>query len=295
MSTTETTRSTTPAPRERYRTVLASIIAGIYCLVLLAPASLIWPEPLARIMATVKSSVYGLTGKLLIALGWQRPGIELQQGAYLMLVGLAVPLVAALLLLRATPASLGFRSPNRTGWRLLVAGFVLTFPFLIFMAYGAGMRSYYLPAMKRAGTMPFLAYYAINMLTEHCLFHGVLLGAFRPTGRWPNSPPPAPATPASGCCAGLRSWLGIGLVRVDPEPHAVAAWLGLAPACGYAIVASGMLFALVHVGKDWREAALSLPGGIAIAYVAFRGNSLLIPLLLHALTAGTTLALMLLW
>ena len=50
---------------------------------------------------------------------------------------------------------------------------------------------------------------------------------------------------------------------------------------------------MVHLGKDWREAVLSLPGGIAVAYVAYRGDSWGIPFLLHALTAGTTLGIML--
>ena len=82
--------------------------------------------------------------------------------------------------------------------------------------------------------------------------------------------------------------------RGENGENAVAAWLGLMPGCGFAIFASAALFALIHVGKDWREAALSFPGGLAIAYIAYRGDSWLIPFLLHSMTAGVTLGLVLL-
>jgi membrane protease YdiL (CAAX protease family) len=64
--------------------------------------------------------------------------------------------------------------------------------------------------------------------------------------------------------------------------------------CILPILVSGLLFAAVHLGKDPRELALSLPGGIALGYVSYRTNTWLIPFLLHALNAGTACALMLL-
>ncbi len=275
------------------RAVTAFIIAAIYCLVLLVRPGKLWPAPVAKIMASSSSAVYGFTRSILGTIGVDHPSTELNQGMYLIVVSGLIPLAAALLLLRTTPASLGCRAPNRTGWRLLILGYLLATPFLYFMAKGSGMQTYYLPTMKRAGVAAFLSYYTINMLTEHLLFHGVMLAAFRSSGRWPTTIPGKPTQPATGCCTGIKNWLGIGVNYREPGENVAAAWLGLPTGCGFAIIASAVLFALVHVGKDWREAALSFPGGLALAYIAYRGNSWATPFLLHAMTAGTTLGLML--
>ena len=58
-------------------------------------------------------------------------------------------------------------------------------------------------------------------------------------------------------------------------------WLGLPDGCREAVVCSGVLFASVHLGKNQRELLLSLPGGLASAYLAYRTNSLLDPAALH--------------
>jgi membrane protease YdiL (CAAX protease family) len=74
----------------------------------------------------------------------------------------------------------------------------------------------------------------------------------------------------------------------------ITCWLGLPTGCPIAIFASAALFGLIHGTKDFRELLLSIPGGIALAYLAYRTNSWLTPFVLHALTAGTACA-MLLW
>ena len=43
---------------------------------------------------------------------------------------------------------------------------------------------------------------------------------------------------------------------------------------------------MAHLTKDPRELMLSLPGGIALAFLAYRSNSALVPFLTHAGTAG---------
>ncbi len=66
--------------------------------------------------------------------------------------------------------------------------------------------------------------------------------------------------------------------------------INLPDGCLLAVLASAMLFGLVHLGKDPRELMLSLPGGIALGYLAYRTNTWLIPLALHLATAGTACA-----
>jgi membrane protease YdiL (CAAX protease family) len=70
----------------------------------------------------------------------------------------------------------------------------------------------------------------------------------------------------------------------------VTSWIGLQSGCVPAVLASAALFALVHVGKDWRELLLSVPGGIVLAYMAYRTNTWLVPFVLHLATAGTACA-----
>lgn len=276
------------------RVGIAFVVSATYCLVMLVRPGSDWPAWVVKIMSVGSSAGYELVRSLYHVVGVDHPSTELAQGAYLLLVSGLAPLLAAMLILRARPSSLGCRRPNRFGWRLLLLGFILAMPFLFFMARGGGMQASYLPAMTRAGTTAFIGYYAVNMLTEHFFFHGVLLAALRPTGRWPAAEPSESESEndITGSWPRLRRWLGIGLRHGEQGENAITAWLGLAPGCGFAIFASASLFALVHVGKDWREAVLSFPGGVAIAYVAYRSDSWLIPFLLHSLTAGTTLVLM---
>jgi membrane protease YdiL (CAAX protease family) len=69
-------------------------------------------------------------------------------------------------------------------------------------------------------------------------------------------------------------------------------WIGLPSGCVPAILTSAMLFSLVHVGKDPRELMLSLPGGLALAYISYRTDSWLTVLVLHLATAGTACAML---
>lgn len=94
---------------------------------------------------------------------------------------------------------------------------------------------------------------------------------------------------------GLR-WLGLA-----DDRRGATGWRGVMRGLGvpdhgeWAVLASGVLFALVHWGKDARELLLSLPGGIASAYLAYRTDTLATPLLLHLATAGTAYLLMTAW
>ncbi len=268
-------------------------VAATYCLLFLVRPGPLWPEPISELMRTCSRAVYRSVTFVLGTAGVDKPSPELSQGLYLAIVAGVIPLLAARLLLRTSLGEIGCRPPNRVGWRLLVIGFVCSIPFLVFMARGQGMAAYYLPTAQRAGYAAFVSYYAVNMLTEHFFCHGVLLAAFRADGRWP--PPPAEARAANGPpWKRLLLFIGVSNAERRPGQNAVTAWLQLPPGCGLAIVGSAALFALVHVGKDWREAVLSLPGGLALAFIAYRGNSWLTPFLLHSLTAGTTLVLMVL-
>ncbi len=74
----------------------------------------------------------------------------------------------------------------------------------------------------------------------------------------------------------------------------IRSWIGLPRSCVFAVLGSACLFALVHVGKNPHELILSVPGGVILAYLAYRTNSFLTPFVLHIATAGTALGMMIL-
>jgi hypothetical protein len=150
------------------------------------------------------------------------------------------------------------------------------------------MRTYYRHELKSFDLGQLAGTYLTVLLAEHFLFHGVLLALLRPGRRWPDAPPVAPVEGKRG----LRVLRRIGLAQ-PPEGRSglsrIARWLGLADGCLWALTLQSVLFGLVHLGKAPAELLMSFPGGLALAYVAYRCNSFLVPMLLHAATAMTTL------
>jgi len=64
-------------------------------------------------------------------------------------------------------------------------------------------------------------------------------------------------------------WLGLA------QPGARNAGLSWSGLTAESVVASGVIFGLAHIGKaDVMEVGLSLPGGIAVAYVTLRARSI---------------------
>jgi len=266
-----------------------------YCQLLLAGASTVWPRPLTEGMQFAREGIRRPIREALAFLGAEEAGFELNGGLFLAAVGIVAPLVVAALVMRTGPRGLGCRLPNRVGWRWLVLGYLMSAPFLAFMASGPGMARYYLPHADRVGPAAFLAYYLINMASEHFLLHGFALAALRGAWRWPDAPAVVQVDREASWWRRMLLHLGLsGGVRSAGQSR-ITVWFQLPANCGFAVLGSAGLFALVHVGKDWREAALSVPGGIALAILAYRGNSWYIPFLLHLLTAGTTFGLMWLW
>jgi len=258
----------------------AMIVAIAYCLAFLVNAVGWLPAPIADAVRVPRELLLRVLRRVIEP---DTPGsYEWINGSYLAIVGIVLPWVVMAMLGRGRPASIGVRWPNRVGLRVLVVAYVLSMPFLYWMVDGSGLPGYYLPHLRRSGALAFLAYYTVNMLGEHFLLHGVMLAALRPGMRWPDPPPPRTVFE-------LRDERAL---YVSPLVH-VLRWIGLPRACHFGVLGSALLFALVHVGKDPRELVLSLPGGIVLAYLAYRTNSFLTPFILHLATAGTALVMML--
>ena len=234
----------------------------------------------------------GVCGDVWVWFGVAKPGWMLQHGTYCVLSGIVVPWILLTVVGRGRPRDFGLRRPNAIAWRMLAICIIGSMPLLFWMVGGAGFADYYRPQL-RLGKSAFLTYYAVNMISEHFVFHGVMLAALRRGVRWP-SPAKVNAEPACGWNRPLR-WIGLAQPIADERGAGrVAAWFGLPAGCVCGVVVSGLLFGAAHIGKDGREFLLSFPGGMASAYIAYRTNSAVVPFLLHAVTAGAACLMMVL-
>jgi len=271
--------------------VWAAVVATVYVFSFFV-MSVNWLGPqVAGVVAHLRGFVYRAIDGTVGAIGLELSYLG-QNGVYLLVMGAVVPWAVMVVLGRGRARELGFRMPNGIGWRVVLVGYVVALPFQFWMAGDALLAAGYLSQFREAGATTFAGYYLVNMASEHFLLQGVLLAAFRSGLRWPE--PAGVAEMSGGRIRRVFRWLGLA----QPTDGAiglrkVTRWIGLQGGCVFAIVMSGLLFGAVHLGKAPREAVLSVPGGFAIAYVAYRTNSWLTPFALHVVTAGTAFLLML--
>ncbi|MGD2110844.1 MAG: CPBP family intramembrane metalloprotease [Phycisphaerae bacterium] len=290
-------RSTLLRVRAVLPAVAAMVLASAYCVVFFVPTGSAANMPWNDFMAVVRSPSRWLHQLAAYPAGLAavEPPVRaaVTAGLYLLMVAGVIPWLILAVVRRGRPYDLGCRWPNRYAWRVLLIGYLVAVPFLAWMVRGTRFAGPYLSQLERWGGPLFFSYYLINMLTEHFLFHGAFLAAFRVGCRWP-APPPVDEGGATIWQRALR-WLGLG----QSTDHVggmrgVTRWMGLPAGCVPAVLASAALFGVAHAVKDFRELLLSLPGGVALAFIAYRTNSWLTPFALHVATAGTACA-MIVW
>ncbi len=221
-------------------------------------------------------------------IGFEETNRYALHAGYLILTGVAIPWLAWHMLGRGQLGTLGVRSINRVGWRILFVSYIVALGPVLWMAQSPGFDRYYLDQIERISGRGFLAYYFFSLIAEHFLCQGFILAAFRVGGRWPASPDHTDG--GSNRAIACFRWIGLAQPTSGATGmRAVRRWLGLRPHCAIPILFAGFVFGLLHLGKDPREFMLSFPGGVALAYIAYRTNSLFTPMLLHTATAGTAM------
>jgi hypothetical protein len=273
---------------------IAVVLSLLYGVLLLSRPLLSSPDWLAEALVRPSQAVYALIdGAARLATGHGLPYLP-RSGVYLLLISGLVPWIVAWAIGSGRPRDIGIRRPNRYAGRFLLIGFVCSVPFQLWMVRGPGFAAYYLGQLERAGAVTFVLYYLVNMLVEHFSIHGVVLALCRRGHRWPPRVP-APQH-AIRRRPGLRwlQWVGMAAPTGGGRGlTGITRWLGLPDGCLPALVTSTLLFGLVHWGKNTRELLLSLPGGLLLAYMAYRSNTWLTVFVLHVVTAGTALLMIL--
>ena len=196
-------------------------------------------------------------------------------GATSLVLGLVVP-AAVLLLSGWRLGDLGLGWPNQLGRRFILAGVVLSIPFGMWLLVEAPW------AIARAwGEFPYLGPCAgLAMLGEHSLLSGIFAALLLPGRRLPASVPTAPVQGPRW--QRLLRWLGLAQPAGMSDEPRVLAWLGLTVPEVFAILASAMMFLMIHVSKESRlELLLAFPGGAVMAYMTLRCRSIWPGLVAH--------------
>ena len=179
--------------------------------------------------------------------------------------GMIVP--AALLYLsgfKLNDAGMGI--PNAIGWRMTIVGIVVSIPFGMLLLKSTNFDS------GQNAVSPEYIMTLVSMIPEHFLVTGVCTAMMLPGRRLPGDVRFEPVE-GSFITKGLR-WFGLAQSPSDTGGNRILDWFGLTWVSLFAIVASGAVFRMIHLGKNDLELMLSLPGGIAIAYMTIRSHSI---------------------
>lgn len=163
---------------------------------------------------------------------------------------------------------------NKLGLRLTGIAILVSIPFGLWIQIAS-------PYEHRLTVMYALSLF--NKVPEHFLILGILTALMLPNRRLPN---PAFLAPIEGSTGKkILRWLGIAQpITIDSDNRHLA-WFGLNWTSLFSIVVSGLVFYMLHLGRaNPVEVALSLPGGILVAYITFRTHSIW-----HAIPAHWTL------
>ena len=194
---------------------------------------------------------------------WQVTNPALWLAAHLAF-GMVVP-GSVLLAAGRLPGDVGLGLPNALGGRLMVSGVLVSIPFGLWLLNALPGGA--IPATLRFGDLcAFLA-----MVPEHFLICGVVTAIMLPGRRLPCDAPIAPIE--GGPFTRVLRWLGFAQPESSARGGRWLGWFGLNRASFGAVIASGLMFGMIHVGKPALELVLSVPGGIAIAYVTLRSRS----------------------
>jgi hypothetical protein len=183
-----------------------------------------------------------------------------------MVLGLIVP-AALLLLCRRKLTDVGIGLPNILGWRIIIVSIAISIPFGLWLLASMPDRSNM--------SLTNFGYYCglLIIIPEHFLICGTYVAIMLPDRKLPH---PVSMAPVEGNpVIRLLRWLGLAQPSLIPGHNRFLAWFGLSGASLFAILVSGILFGIVHIGKPHTlELILSFPGGVAVAYITLRSHSI---------------------
>jgi len=194
-----------------------------------------------------------------------------------------VPIAVILAIVRR-PTALGFGSVARYGWRIIVLGFAIALPFLIWLGLRPGMHTHYAHMFKDGGWKPLLAN-ALVIVVEHAWIEGVILALALPGKGFASSS--ATSDPPR---RGALAFLGFGFPADLPDDQrSLWQWLGVPAIVMPCLVLQALTFGAVHAGKEWGELVTAFPGGLGLGMLTYRIRSFWPAVVLHLGTGAIIL------
>ena len=162
--------------------------------------------------------------------------------------------------------------------------YIVALPVIIWLSAREDMYQYYLPYIKE-GLWTYVLWTNLIMVFEHVSLQGILV-AFMEPDFFSGSSEKLSVLEGS---EGKSTKRGLKCVR-DLQN-----WFSIDPYYYFVILLDGILFMLIHVGKPISEVLTAFPGGVFLALLAFKFKSFLPCYLIHTMTAGTIIFLIIIF
>ena len=197
---------------------------------------------------------------------------------------LLVPLIIGRFFLKFSLREMGLRGISFSHFKVLLLLYFVALPVLIWLSAREDMYQYYQPYIKE-GLWTYLLWTNLIMVFEHVSLQGILVAFMEPAFFSGSSE----QISGSESNKGKKNKRGLMWVRDFQN------WFRIDPYYYFVILLDGLLFMLIHVGKPISEVLTAFPGGVFLALLAFKFKSFLPCYLIHTMTAGTIIFLIIIF
>ena len=197
---------------------------------------------------------------------------------------LLVPLIIGRFFLKFSFRKMGLGGISFSQLKVLLLLYLVALPVLIWLSAREDMYQYYQPYIKE-GLWTYGFWTNLIMVFEHVSLQGILVAFMEPDFFSGSSEKLSGSTSNEG----KRIKGGLKWVR-DLQN-----WFSIDPYYYFVILLDGLLFMLIHVGKPLSEVLTAFPGGMFLALLAFKFKSFLPCYLIHTMTAGTIIFLIMIF
>ena len=198
-------------PRGRARLAISIAFWTVYSLVLFVKPLSWWPEQLRGATLDLRRWLIGLIDLVYGSLGIHQTGSypmpwanELRWGLYFFLTAGVIPWAILAIVRRGRPHDIGFRPPNRIGWRIVAVGFLVALPLQVWMVKSPTLRVITFHSLSTPARSPLCSTTASSYSLSTSSFTG---GCWRHAGRAGAGPHqrrcgPTPTALSGGPCNG---------------------------------------------------------------------------------------------
>ena len=197
---------------------------------------------------------------------------------------LLVPLIIGRFFLKFSFRKMGLGGISFSQFKVLLLLYLFALPVLIWLSAREDMYQYYLPYIKE-GLWTYVLWTNLIMVFEHVSLQGILVVFMEPDFFSGSSE----KLSGSENDEGKRTKRGLEWLR-DLQN-----WFSIDPYYYFVILLDSLLFMLIHVGKPLSEVLTAFPGGVFLALLAFKFKSFLPCYLIHTMTAGTIIFLIMIF